>query len=165
MSPSISSLTYVPANFFPDICPRQFRHTTEGTGAAQGIKQDAVVTSPVSTVDLAATFLDFAWFSVFRQKFALEDDIGTHTCWFEASERAALHRASRIATFLPFTTVNNATTLKAGILDKVPEGMATSSLKPVLTGVRCAFLDRTLHSRMPLDPTHVCLKLEHACDQ
>jgi hypothetical protein len=31
--------------------------------------------------------------------------------------------------------------------------------------VRCAFLDRSLHSRMPLDPTHVRLKLLHACDQ
>jgi hypothetical protein len=26
---------------------------------------------------------------------------------------------------------------------------------------RCAFSDRILHSRMPLDPTHVCLK--HTC--
>jgi hypothetical protein len=31
--------------------------------------------------------------------------------------------------------------------------------------VRCAFSDRNLHSRMPLDPTHVRLKLEHACEQ
>jgi hypothetical protein len=30
---------------------------------------------------------------------------------------------------------------------------------------RCAFSDRNLHSRMPLDPTHVCFKLCHACDQ
>jgi hypothetical protein len=30
---------------------------------------------------------------------------------------------------------------------------------------RCAFADRKLHSRMPLDPTHVRLKLLHACDQ
>jgi hypothetical protein len=31
--------------------------------------------------------------------------------------------------------------------------------------VRCSFSDRILHSRMPLDPTHVRLKLLHACDQ
>jgi hypothetical protein len=31
--------------------------------------------------------------------------------------------------------------------------------------VRCAFSDRNLHSRMPLDPTHVRLKRCHACDQ
>jgi hypothetical protein len=31
--------------------------------------------------------------------------------------------------------------------------------------VRCPFSDRNLHSRMPLDPTHVRLKLLHACDQ
>jgi hypothetical protein len=30
---------------------------------------------------------------------------------------------------------------------------------------RCAFSDRNLHSRMPSDPTHVHLKLCHACDQ
>jgi hypothetical protein len=30
---------------------------------------------------------------------------------------------------------------------------------------RCAFFDRNLHSRMPLDPTHVRLKLLHVCDQ
>jgi hypothetical protein len=32
-------------------------------------------------------------------------------------------------------------------------------------GARCAFFDRNLHSRMPLDPTHVRLKLLHASDQ
>jgi hypothetical protein len=31
--------------------------------------------------------------------------------------------------------------------------------------VRCAFSDRNLHSRMPLDPTHVRLKRCHACDK
>jgi hypothetical protein len=31
--------------------------------------------------------------------------------------------------------------------------------------VRCAFSDRNLQSRMPLDPTHVRLKLLHAWDQ
>jgi hypothetical protein len=30
---------------------------------------------------------------------------------------------------------------------------------------RCAFSDRNLHSRMPLVPTHVRLKLLHACGQ
>jgi hypothetical protein len=30
--------------------------------------------------------------------------------------------------------------------------------------VRCSFFDRILHSRMPLDPMHVRLKLLHACD-
>jgi hypothetical protein len=29
------------------------------------------------------------------------------------------------------------------------------ALKPWLVEVRCAFSDRNLHSRMPLDPTHV----------
>jgi hypothetical protein len=35
------------------------------------------------------------------------------------------------------------------------------------TSMTCAVLvfDRSLHSRMPLDPTHVRLKLCHACDQ
>jgi hypothetical protein len=31
-------------------------------------------------------------------------------------------------------------------------------------GVRCAFFHRDLHSRMPLVPTPVRLKLLHACD-
>jgi hypothetical protein len=31
--------------------------------------------------------------------------------------------------------------------------------------VRCAFFGRNLHSRMPLDPTHVRLKRYHACDE
>jgi hypothetical protein len=31
--------------------------------------------------------------------------------------------------------------------------------------VGCAFLERTLHSRMPFVPTHARLKLLHACDQ
>jgi hypothetical protein len=31
--------------------------------------------------------------------------------------------------------------------------------------VRCSFFVRILHTRMPLDPTHVRLKLIHACDQ
>jgi hypothetical protein len=35
----------------------------------------------------------------------------------------------------------------------------------LVNSVRCAFSDRNLHSRMPLDPTHVRLKLLHACDQ
>jgi hypothetical protein len=33
------------------------------------------------------------------------------------------------------------------------------------SAVRGSFFDRILHSRMPLDPTHVSLKLLHACDQ
>jgi hypothetical protein len=36
---------------------------------------------------------------------------------------------------------------------------------PQLKLARCAFSDRILHSRMPLDPTHVRLKLLHACDR
>jgi hypothetical protein len=45
------------------------------------------------------------------------------------------------------------------------EGIKTSAT--LISGVlaRCAFSDRNLHSRMPLDPTHVRLKLLHACDQ
>jgi hypothetical protein len=44
----------------------------------------------------------------------------------------------------------------------------TTGLVPIeeISGcARCAFSDRNLHSRMPLDPTHVRLKLLHACDQ
>jgi hypothetical protein len=33
------------------------------------------------------------------------------------------------------------------------------------TTARCSFFDRNLHSLMPLDPTHVRLRLLHACDQ
>jgi hypothetical protein len=40
-----------------------------------------------------------------------------------------------------------------------------SDYSPQQHRVRCAFSDRNLHSRMPLDPTHVRLKLLHACDQ
>jgi hypothetical protein len=35
----------------------------------------------------------------------------------------------------------------------------------VMNKVRCAFSDRIVHLRMPLDPTHVRLKRCHACDQ
>jgi hypothetical protein len=35
---------------------------------------------------------------------------------------------------------------------------STGQINPALSGVRCAFSDRHLHSRMPLDPTHVRLK-------
>jgi hypothetical protein len=41
----------------------------------------------------------------------------------------------------------------------------TTSEKRNQGKVRCAFFGRNLHSRMPLDPTHVRLKLLHACDQ
>jgi hypothetical protein len=34
-----------------------------------------------------------------------------------------------------------------------------------LIKARCAFFGRNLQSRLPLDPTHVRLKLFHACDQ
>jgi hypothetical protein len=37
--------------------------------------------------------------------------------------------------------------------------------KIAFTTAWCAFSDRILHSRMPLDPTHVRLKLLHACAQ
>jgi hypothetical protein len=37
--------------------------------------------------------------------------------------------------------------------------------EPPVFSVRCALFDRNLHSRMPLDPMHVRLKLLHACDQ
>jgi hypothetical protein len=37
--------------------------------------------------------------------------------------------------------------------------------RPDWGSVRCSFSDRILHSRMPLDPTHVRVKLLQACDQ
>jgi hypothetical protein len=40
----------------------------------------------------------------------------------------------------------------------LPIGMAFEG------NARCEFSDRNLHSMMPLDPTHVRLKLCHACD-
>jgi hypothetical protein len=53
------------------------------------------------------------------------------------------------------------------------KSQGTRSVIPMIQGpgsyaewvVRCAFTDRKLHSRMPLDPTHVRLKVLHACDQ
>jgi hypothetical protein len=39
------------------------------------------------------------------------------------------------------------------------------SERPPAKRCACAFSDRTLHSRMPMDPAHVRLKLLHACDQ
>jgi hypothetical protein len=53
-----------------------------------------------------------------------------------------------------------ATVTQLGI-DAVKE---CNALAPALEA-RCALSDRNLHPRMPLDPTHVCLKLLHACNQ
>jgi Xaa-Pro dipeptidase len=40
-----------------------------------------------------------------------------------------------------------------------------TEFQATIYNVRCAFFDRILHSRMSLDPTHVRLKIYHACDQ
>jgi hypothetical protein len=45
------------------------------------------------------------------------------------------------------------------------QGRKHSSLYDLIMGARCAFSDKQLHSRMPLDPTHVRFNSEHACDQ
>ena len=42
---------------------------------------------------------------IFRQRFALEDVIGSHACWLEASERVT-NSMLRVSTFLPVDTVN-----------------------------------------------------------
>jgi hypothetical protein len=47
--------------------------------------------------------------------------------------------------------------------DPVSRVVVKTTLHPGL--VRCAFSDRMLHLRMPLDPTHVHMKLLHTCDQ
>jgi hypothetical protein len=71
----------------------------------------------------------------------------------------------------PNPTMDSATTLKAH--DQHLDGAALFSLSHdeliplgiAAVAVRCAFFDRNLHPRMLLDPTHVRLKLLHACDQ
>jgi hypothetical protein len=45
---------------------------------------------------------------------------------------------------------SRASTIRAWLLVSSLFGVA------VLSTVRCTFFDRKLHSRMPLDPTHVC---------
>jgi 1,4-dihydroxy-2-naphthoate octaprenyltransferase len=45
------------------------------------------------------------------------------------------------------------------------EDFVCTLVKAAFSAVRCAFSDRILHSRMPLNPTHVRLKLLHAWGQ
>jgi hypothetical protein len=81
--------------------------------------------------------------------------------------------------FLPVGTVNCAQTrkdmLEVGRLHNFSESRTHFGAWAVMSSplilsfdlrvdVRCAFSDRNLHSRMPLDPTPARLKLEHACD-
>jgi hypothetical protein len=69
---------------------------------------------------------------------------------------------------LPLTAViiNYVESLK-DMVTRDSMGCVAYNGKIVIVGgfVRCAFSDRNLHSRMPLDPTHVRLKLLPACDQ
>jgi hypothetical protein len=50
-------------------------------------------------------------------------------------------------------------------LKSTPIQRLTETWDLVSKQVRCAFSNMILHSRMPLHPTHVRLKLFHACDQ
>jgi hypothetical protein len=95
--------------------------------------------------------------------------------------------SSRESTFLPAGTVNSIPTLTVNSTPTLTvNSIPTLNVNSIPTlkvrfrlgaqvyifvevvdgvGVRCAFSNKILHSRMPLDPTHVRLKLLHACDQ
>jgi hypothetical protein len=102
----------------------------------------------------------------------------------EASRRVTNGILLGCPLFLPVHTVNCVQTLKAinhgamfdvDLVSKLAnltgnEMRAASQIRYRTSGgqafaARCAFSDRILHSRLPLDPTHVRLKLFHACDQ
>jgi hypothetical protein len=51
----------------------------------------------------------------------------------------------------------NKCALTAAAYANICNTLLSSTYQPTVA-VRCAFSDRNLHSRMPLDPTHVCLK-------
>jgi hypothetical protein len=73
----------------------------------------------------------------------------------QAAWRGTLARRARDAgTLTPTTIINTSTSTSA------PNSDTSSSAggKADSGGVRCAFFDRNLHSRMPLDPTHVRFK-------
>ena len=97
---------------------------------------------------------------VFRHKFTLEDDIGSHACSLEASRRVTNDIPLGSPLFLPVHTVNCVQTLKE------PTSVFQGPFEYIkFPSARCAFSDRNLHPRMPLDPAHVRLKLLHACGQ
>jgi hypothetical protein len=66
-----------------------------------------------------------------------------------------------LATNMPTYSVENATLVRCAFYN---EFCCVRASNIGLWLVRCSFSDRSLHSRMPLDRTHVRLKLEHACD-
>jgi hypothetical protein len=93
---------------------------------------------------------------VFRQKFTLEDAIGSHACSLEANTRVTNGIPLESSLLLPVCTVNCAQTLKV-IATTMNNGFNT---------VRCAFVDSELHSRMPLGFTPLLrLKLLQVCAQ
>jgi hypothetical protein len=73
--------------------------------------------------------------------------------------RAIQWHASRASTFLPLPLSTALNELKARLL------LLQVRLSSRPGRVRCAFLGRNLHSRMPLIPSPTRLKLLHACDQ
>jgi len=110
----------------------------------------------------------------------------SHVCWSEAAlgrvrvrvgvKNVQLHGTSLAASIFtiqphaahaspPLTclTGNHVQPLQATAEEAEDEAGSTSTLSK-LTGTVRVF-DRNLHARMPLDPTHVRLKLLHACDQ
>jgi hypothetical protein len=82
-------------------------------------------------------------------------------CHHEIEERMHGTWGGRHHRPLPALTMNSVTTLQDHRGAAVIDGIVTILER----SVRCAFVDRNLHSRMPLDPTHVRLKLLHPCDQ
>jgi hypothetical protein len=62
---------------------------------------------------LGCTALSYVRFFCFRQKFALEDAIGSHACSLEASERVTNDIPLGCSLLLPIDTINSVATLKA----------------------------------------------------
>jgi hypothetical protein len=131
----------------------------------------------------------------FRQKFTLEDAIGSHACSLEANTRVTNVIPLGSSLLLPVDAVHSVQTRKVvlAVLKANPQAatqQCTQGRTPLHVGagrtvrvfhhgfccVRVSAIGlqllygalspgSNLHSRMPLDPTHVRLKLLHACGQ
>jgi hypothetical protein len=118
---------------------------------------------------------------VFRQKFTLEDAIGSHACSLEANTRVTNGIPLGCLLMLPVDTVNCVQTLKAGQHEKLAlKALAVLTVGTGLTDPDCQFVaqgvlksggtvrvsrQKFTLSRMLLDPTPVRLKRCHACNQ
>jgi hypothetical protein len=98
---------------------------------------------------------DLGTVRVFRQKFTLEDAIGSHACSLDANMLVTNGIPLGSSLLLPVHTVNCVQTLKAR--QRAKTGWCYSTLCPVAM-VRCAFSDSNPHSTMPLVPTPSRLK-------